>query len=196
MPQTPNSASAPYCSARQFLTCYSPAWVRDMLRATAAGPPPSYLAMCDPNNPAGARLLEHRSIAAGEIESACTVATRYTPADLNALTGMSQQLLVKLNAARAGWSLAQFLKPITARPDDVPFAKESWELLEMLKDGVRIFGFYESEAAGLPTVNPAQPSQLITPNVVSYANRLFPLAGVGRNGPWVNRNSANSGGAS
>lgn len=168
-----------------MLLCYAQGWLADMLRPYPSAPPPSYLAMCDTTNPAGARLYTHLKIGAGDIESACGQAARYTSEDLNALTGVSQELLIKLNAARAAWSLAQYLKPITARPDEVPGARESFEMLEMLKLGERIFGFYETQAAGLVAAQAANPSMLITANVVSYAQRLFPLAGLARNGPWV-----------
>lgn len=177
-PQTPDSSTAPFISAANFLRCYSPAIVGNLLRATPSSPDPSYLAMIDPANPAGDKLLFHLQIGAGDIELACTVAKRYTPADLNALTGVSRTILWKLNAARGMWSLAQFLKPITGRMEDVPFAKESAEILELLTNGERIFGFVESMEAGLPSVVPPNPAALLTPNPLSrISERLFPGSG-------------------
>lgn len=192
MSQTPHTSLTAYCTSSQLLACYAQGIVADLCRVSPNSPPPSYLALLDQTNPAGKRLYRHLKIGAGEIESACVVSRRYSTEDLKALTGVSQELLIKLNAARGFWSLANYLKPITSRPEDVPFAKESYDLLMLLRDGERIFSFYESEAAGLPTVNPAQPSQLLTANAVAYARRLFPLAGLNRNGPWVNQNSGNS----
>lgn len=180
MAQTPYSASSSYITAANFLECYSQSIVGDMLRATPDSPPPSYSAIIDPNNPAGARLYKHLKIGAGEIEAYCAVARRYTPDDLTALTGVSRELLEKLNAARGMWSLKQYLQPITARPDDVPFAKESAELLKLLGLGEMIFGFSQSMDAGLPSVVEAQPAALVTPNVISYAQRLFPTYGSNR----------------
>lgn len=177
MPQTSNSiatSETPYVSAAQFLQCYAKPIVADLCRVVPSAPPPSYLALLDQTNPAGIRLYQHLKIGAGEIEAACTVSKRYSPADLNALTGVSQLLLQKLNAARSMWSLAMYLKPLTARPEEVPMAKESAELMMMLKDGVLIFGFLESAEAGLPSVNAPSLPKLITPDVVSRANRLFP----------------------
>lgn len=194
IPQTPHTTDVPFAKAQDVLACYAQGIVADLCRVTPNSPPPSYLALLDNTNPAGKRLYKHMQIGAGEIQSFCSVSKRYTVEDLQALTGVSQELLIKLNCARAFWSLANYLKPITSRPEDVPFAKESYDLLILLRDGERIFSFYESESAGLPTVNEAQPSQLITPNVVGYARRLFPLAGLNRNGPWVNQNSGNRGG--
>lgn len=175
MAQTPFSAASSYINAPNFLLCYSQDIVGNMLRAGPNYPNPSYMAIIDPTNPAGARLQFHLNTGAGEIEAACSVATRYTPDDLAALRGVSQDMLWKLNAARGMWSLAQFLKPITARMDDVPFAKESTEILQMLQEGELIFGFRESMAAGLVAVQPAAPNQLITPNALGrVAPRLFP----------------------
>ena len=180
MAQTPDSATTPYITAANFLLLYSQDLVGDMLRVTPTSPPPSYSAMIDSNNPAGSKLLYHLKVGAGEIEAACFVAKRYTKADLQALTGVSQSLLQHLNAARGMWSLFQYLKPLTARPDDVPAVKESFELLTLLKQGELIFGFTESQEAGLPTVVAPQPSVLVTPDVISHARRLFPAAGINR----------------
>ena len=153
-----------------------------MLRAGPSYPNPSYCAMVDPTNPAGAKLQKHLNIGAGEIEMRCAVAQRYTPDDLNALTGVSLEILQKLNAARGYWSLAQFLKPITARMEDCPFAKESQEILQMLTEGQYIFGFRESMNAGLPDVQPPNLNALVTPDALSYVSgRLFPSSTFGRN---------------
>lgn len=183
MPQTSNSASAPYVTAQQFLLCYAPTIVADLLRplTNPTGPPPSYMAMVDPTNPAGQKLLYHMGMGAGEIESKCAIAKRYSPLDLQALTGVSQILLQKLNAARGMWSLCSNLKPLTARPDEVPMAAESAAMLEELKNGDKIFTFFETEDAGLPSVVPARPNYLLTPNVVARAYRLFPDSQLGRN---------------
>ena len=181
MAQTPNSTATPYISAADFLLCYSQSIVGDMLRASPQSPPPSYLAILDTTNPAGAKLDFHLKIGAGDIEAACAVSRRYTPEDLAALTGASQTLLKKLNAARGMWSLTQFLKPMTARLEDVPYAKESAEIIQLLCDGARIFGFDESMDAGLPSVQAPSQSQLVTPNALGYvAPRLFPGTQFGR----------------
>ncbi len=175
MPQTPFSSGAPYISNSNFLQCYAQDLVAGLLRSVPSAPPPSYLAMIDPANPAAKKLAFHTGIGAGEIESWCAKARRYTPLDLAALTGVSQEMLWKLNAARGFWSLAQTLKPITARMEDVPFAKESAEILKMLGDGEMIFGYQETMDAGLPVVQPPQQAALVTPNTLGHvAPRLFP----------------------
>ncbi len=186
MALTSNSASTPYLTAEDFLLCYAPTIVADLLRPATNpnAPPPSYLAMLDVTNPAGAKLYRHMGIGAGEIESACAIAKRYLPLDLQALAGMSQLLLIKLNAARGFWSLAQTMRPLTARLEDVPYAMESNEMLGELRDGQRIFTFDETEAAGLPTVVPPNPNRLVTPNLIARCNRLFPNNPIGNANRW------------
>lgn len=173
MAQTPNSTTAPYCDAATFLTFYAPQIVADVLRAGPDAPRPSYLAMLDSTNPAGAKLLKFLLLGSGEVEAACQVSKRYTPADLQGLTGASAALLQKLTAARTMWGVYQRLKPGSARPDEVPMARESDQLLTDLRNGEKIFAFVESQDAGLPAVVPANPGALVGPNVLSRAYRLF-----------------------
>ena len=177
---TPNSATSAYCNPVQFFDFYARELGADMLKANTGDPRPSYLAMIDNNNAAGVKLLVHLNRGAGEIEAACGIAKRYLPDDLQALTGVSLTLLRGLNAARALWSLYQNLKPGSARLEECPSAKESQELIKELRDGGMIFGFNETQDAGLPTVVQANPTSLLTPNVVSRALRLFPNYGMNR----------------
>lgn len=176
MAQHSNSSDVAYCTPAEMLLCYAPSIVADMLKppTVPTAPPPSYLAMIYPTHPACIKLTFHLKVGAGEIESACAIAKRYTPNDLAALTGVSQVLLKKLNAARGMWSLCQELKPLTAQPDVVPMAAESGELLKELRDGMKIFTFEETQDAGLPSVVPPNPAMLVTGNVISRAARLFP----------------------
>jgi hypothetical protein len=180
MPQTSNSSSSAYCSPEQFFTFYAPQLAADVLRAAPDAPRPSYLAMLDSANPAGAKLLTFLGKGAGEIEAACLVSSRYQPPDLLALTGVSLELLHGLNAARTMWALYQRLKPGSADPKQCPGAIESEALLDALRDNKRIFSFEETQAAGLPSINQASPGALLTPNVVGRAYRLFPQYGPNR----------------
>ena len=172
MAQTPLSTTTPYCSAAQLFTYHDPNQVADMLRdGTAARP--SYLEMLDPTSTAGSRLVSLLKAGSGRIESYCLIGRRYTPEDLQALTGASQEMLVKLNADVTFWMLAQRRQPMASDPRSVPGALEAQELLKMLRDGETIFGFEEAADAGLPTVVQANPGRLLTPNVVGRAVRLF-----------------------
>lgn len=179
MAQTPLSSDYPYCDAFGFFNFVAPQVAADVLRQYPEAPRPSYLAMVDPANPAGQRLLSYLQYGSGEIEAKCFVSKRYTPDDLRALTGDGLVFLQGLTAARAVWKAYQFLKPGAARPDDCPGAKESAAFLDLLGKGEAIFGLLETAEAGLPTVVQAQPSALLTPDVVTRVSRLFP--GYGQN---------------
>ena len=177
---SPNSSASAYCDSVTALKFVARQIWADNLREIPEAPRPSYLAMIDPANPAGDRLILYLNEGAGEIEAACGIAQRYLPADLAALTGVSQVLLQKINAARALWQGYQFLRPGSADQKACPGATESEELLKALRDGELIFGFFETQQAGLPEVKQAQPSKLLTPNVVGRAARLFPSYGMNR----------------
>ena len=185
MPQIPNSTATPYCNQFQFFDFYEYTILSDLFRPRL-GVPPSLLAMCDINNPAGKRTFGFLMEGAGEIESYCTQSSRYQPSDLTALTGASAVYLQKLNACRSMWAAYQRLKPGSARPDDCPGAKESMEALKALRDGATIFGFLETQAAGLVTVQPFNARALLPgqATVVKRAARLFPNYGInsGNNG--------------
>lgn len=181
MPQTPNSADTPYVTHAEVLDFYAKDIIADLLRTPQLNyPPPSYLAILDPDNYAYKKLLKHMMTGAGQIEAACGIAKRYDKLDLQALTGASAALLQKLNAGLAVWSLSQLMKPMTARVEDVPMAAECMKLLEELRDGAMIFSYYETQEAGLPKVIEANPGRLLTPNVVGQAIRLFPNYGLNR----------------
>lgn len=189
---TPASSPYPYCTSMQFFDFYSRQLAADMLRSAPEAPRPSYLAMLDPANPVGARLAYFLKKGAGEIEAACSKGHRYEPADLLALDGVSAVLLQGLNSARAMWGLYCRLKPGSARPQDCPMASESEALLKELRDGNLIFTFTEVQDADLPSVQPqGDPQQLLTANVVSRAQRLFP--GYGLNS-WPHRDNGGGNG--
>lgn len=179
-PQTSNSSLVPYVTAIQTFGFFSQKIIADMLKANTDSPRPSYLACIDPGNYFGKKWLQHIGFGAGEIESAVVVASRYTPLDLMALTGVSQTLLQGLNAARALWSAYKILKPGTARPEECPAAKESFEMLTQLRDGEKLFSYIESEQAGLPHVVPPNPYALFPGQgtIVPRLVRLFPRLGL------------------
>jgi hypothetical protein len=193
IPQTSNSSLVPYVSAIQTFGFFSQKVIADMLKANTDSPRPSYLACIDPNNYFGRKWLQHIGFGAGEIESAVVVASRYTPADLMNLTGVSQILLQGLNAARALWSAYKILKPGTARPEECPAARESFEMLTQLRDGEKLFSFQESEKAGLVAVIPPNPYALAPgqSTIVPRLVRLFPTYGINS---LLNRGGYNRGG--
>lgn len=152
---------------------HDPNQVGDMLRI-GDNPRPSIADMLNSTTPAGGVLYQFMLAGAGRIESVCLIGRRYVPLDLQALTGASQQMLVKLNCDVSFWMLNQRRQPVSSDPRNVPGALEAVELMKALRDGEAIFGFQESADAGLPEVVQASPNALLTPNVVRQAIRLFP----------------------
>ena len=133
MPQTPLSAATPYCAAADFLEYHDAAQIADWLR-DGPGPRPSRSALLDGTHPVGARLVKLLLASSGEVESACLVGKRYTPEDLQSLTGAGAEYLRKLTADLAFWRLAQRRTPMSADPEQVPGARQAIQEL----DGARL----------------------------------------------------------
>lgn len=177
MAQTPLSTSTPYATTSDLFDYHDSNQVGDFI-AQGSAPRPSLASMLDATSAAGKLLTRFGLLASGRIESTCLIGKRYTPADLQALLATataSRESLVKLCCDLMFWYCAQRKQPGTADPKNVPGALEALEMLKALRDGEAIFGFAESADAGLPAVVQAQPTQLLTPNVLCKARRLFPL---------------------
>lgn len=175
MAQTVLSTSTPYASVSDLFIWHDQEQVSNFVR-TGQNPPPSTAEMLDSTSAAGALLVKFGLMASGKVESTCLIGKRYVPADLQALTGASAEFLKKLVCDLWFWYLAQRRQPGTANPQNVAGALEALETLKALRDGEALFSFEESAQAGLPEVIQANPSQLITPNVVLTAQRIFPFA--------------------
>lgn len=173
MPQTPLSTSTPYCDVGDLFDYHDANQCADMLRQ-GGDPRPSLADMLNVSSTVGARLYRFLLAGSGKIESMCLIGKRYTPLDLQALTGGSQELLIKLNADLSFYMLCQRRQPGMSDPKSIPGASEALEALKELRDGGMIFGFVETADAGLPVVQQAQPNNLLTPNVLRKAVRLFP----------------------
>jgi hypothetical protein len=101
----------------------------------------------DPGSLAGDPTIEELlGAASGELESACGVGRRYTPADLAELSGNSAAYLRHIIAGLAyGYLLDRRGDPSLPVPAFVTAARDA---LERLKEGTAIFGFLETELAG------------------------------------------------
>lgn len=171
MAQTPAGTATPYCSAARLFQFHDWQQVADLMRDGDA-PRPTKLCLLDSTSNEGSQLYAILLAASGELEGACRVANRYSPADLAALTGSGLRRMEKVVADLAFWGCSQFRQPGSADPKDVPGALQAIEELDRLRDGERIFGFVESAAAGLPSTSEPDPSQ--RPNdVTALAGRLF-----------------------
>lgn len=88
--------------------------------------------------------------ASGWVESACGVGGRYTPDDLNALTGVGQEFLKELVCTIAVYLIMRrrrILVPDGMRGD----IERAFKTLEELRSGASVFGFVEVAAAGVGT---------------------------------------------
>lgn len=173
MAQTPNSTATPYCSAAVLFQFHDWQQIADMLR-DGESPRPTKMRLLDATSTEGAQLVNMLLAASGELESACQVGARYSPADLAALTGAGLLRLKKLTADLAFWLICEFRQPATADPKSIPGAAKALEALEQLKDGKRIFSFTESGTAGNPSVGTPDTSKMPDPgSILNRASRLF-----------------------
>ena len=174
MPQTPAGVAEPYLDAAGLFRFVAPEVAADSLRPAPDAPRPTRRAMEDPASVPGAILKDVLLAASGELESACRVGKRYSPADLSALTGSGLLHRNRVLAGLAAWRLQQRLKPGTADPRLVPGALEALAELDRLRDGDRVWGFEEAAAAGLPQVAPRpEPSRVSPPTPITAAGRFF-----------------------
>lgn len=100
-----------------------------------------------------AKLLRILDAAEGRLESACTVASIYTPSELAALTGTSLALAQEIIA---GLAMAALLRRRgTAKYSEIADrVKEYEDFLDRLRKGERIFGGSDDAIdAGLPEVD-------------------------------------------
>lgn len=100
-----------------------------------------------------AKLLKVLEAAEGRLESACTVASIYTPTELAALTGTSLALAQEIISSLAMAALLR--RRGTAKYSEISErVQECEEFLDRLRKGERIFGGNQDAIeAGLPEVD-------------------------------------------
>lgn len=188
--KTINSTTTPYCSASELFFYHDPQQCADMI-VDGTDPRPEVGEMLAPGSKYGSIIQRFLRTASGRVESACLIAQMYNPEDLAELynpthpanagkqNSASRETLVKLTADLCFWMLCQRRQPNAGDPRNVQGAVEAQQLLDQLRDGQRIFGFVETEEAGVgPVVQPPNPNQLVTPNVILKAARLLPGYGI------------------
>jgi hypothetical protein len=196
MPLTPNSAVSPYLSAQQFLTggFVDPRWVADKISVDGnrVGVNPdgsinvsAVAAYVPPGAPAGQPPTVQNILlmASGQVESACLRGGRYQVADLLGL--LPNPTAVPPVPATAGglflqWLVGTIAKCITfqLRPEPgvppLPECLQAMDWLEQLGNGTKIFGFAETQQAGVMTDVIDTPTIIQQRNeVVQDAYRLF-----------------------
>lgn len=151
MPQTPLTTATPYATAADLFVFHDWQQVGECLVDRGA-PTPQRATLTNTASPLGATLNRMLLAASGQLESACLVGKRYTPADLQALNGAGAERVKKLVCDLCFWQLRQRRQPGAADPKQVPGALEAHETLTALRQGVQVFGFLESAEAGLDAV--------------------------------------------
>jgi hypothetical protein len=139
---TPISSLAPYCSTTDFQNRFD---VGDIGRWISENPEePVSVAEFATNK----KLLAALNGASGDVEAACLVGERYMPGDLAALNGNSLDFLRDIVA----WLAFDRLTNIHPYAADHPkHYRVQWaeDVLQKLRDGIRIFAFQEQAKAGI-----------------------------------------------
>lgn len=173
MAQTPVGTAAPYLTAAELWAFVAPEVVGDSLRADADGPRPSRRALQDITRGPGLALYDLLLAASGEVNAAALAGKRYQVADLLALTGADRRHLLRVTAGLAAFLAASRLKPGTADPKLIPGVQFAWDELKRLRDGEHVFGFLETQEAGLPRVSDPDLNQTSGPAATTAAGRFF-----------------------
>lgn len=177
MPQTPLTSATPYATAVDLFVFHDPQQVGELLVDRGA-PTPQRATLVNTATPLGESLNRLLLAASGELERACAVGKRYTPTDLQALTGAGAEGLKKLVCDLAFWMLRQRRQPGASDPRMVPGAQQAAETLAALRKGEQVFPFEEAAAAGLDlAVGEPRGGQDLQGRVVPVTSRARPLFG-------------------
>ncbi len=145
MTMTINSGASPFCTPANFVVFFD--WRSFGQLASDTDIPLASSAALQ----GSAILAAQLSIGAGMIEMAVTVSARYDPTDLTALaagTTNSAYMLFELNAGLAAGGM--FGRRFEGAPPEIKEKVDAALLkLQALEEGVNIFGFSETQQAGL-----------------------------------------------
>lgn len=135
--KTPLTASSAYCSVDEVLKRIDKRTVADLVSDTGEAVEANTLTT-------NAELLAAMLDASGEVEAAAMKGSRYTPADLQALTGAAKARLCRILVRLTICFLYE------RRPDKGPIPevyKAALDQLEQLRSGEMIFGTVETHDA-------------------------------------------------
>src|SRR4051812_17481802 len=111
--------------------------------------------------------------ASGAVEAMCLIAGRYSPADLQSLTGVSQSFLKRIVCGIT----IQYLRWRRGimEPSTYPMYMEAMKWLDKLSDGEAIFALTDVQKAGLPHTERITPADLHskTPTRVTNNSRSW-----------------------
>lgn len=135
---TPTSSSTSYCTPAQALNFMDAAMVGDLVDDQGNQVTENELLT-------NAKFQACLDSASGELEMAALVGERYTPTDLQSLTGVMAVKLAEIVAWLAIPKLLGRRNPALEKYDQVEDARE---MLQAIRLGVRIFGLVEAQEAG------------------------------------------------
>ena len=136
---TPISGAAAYATPDDFLAAYDSRLIGQLVLDNNATASPADLLT---NTVVAAALAQ----ASGLVESACLAAGRYAAADLAALAGNGDAMLVRLVCDVAMWLLQTRRDP---RTEETTAYRSAKELLERLRQGEHIFPLSAQADAGV-----------------------------------------------
>ncbi len=142
MAMTPASSTAAYCTNAQALVFFDQSVWGDLCSNSGTRLTPTQLAT---DTTLTTLLLE----ATGQIEEAVSCGGRYKVADLQALQASTTAggiFLARMVATIAFWTATQRRYPQTIMPEGI---QRVYDAINMLRSGIGIFSFLETQAAGL-----------------------------------------------
>lgn len=161
--KTPLTASSAYCTVAEMLKRIDRRTVRDLVSDTGEAVEESSLTT-------NAELLAAMLDASGEVEAAAMKGARYTPADLQALTGAAKARLCRMLVRLTICFLYE------RRPDKGPIPevyKAALEQLEQLRTGEMIFGTVETSNAQTMDHEVETARQVETRDGTTFQTRRF-----------------------
>lgn len=171
MTKTVNSATTPYAAPADVANYAD--WV-PLARLCVDDPVGSQAQPTLTQFLALSRVAALLQAASGEIEAACERGERYSTADLQALLGPpltnGGALLKQLCVGLFAWECYKARSALQQVPD---VAKEARAMLQALASGEEIFGFLETEAAGIADVEKEDPQDVINREGVVYQARAY-----------------------
>lgn len=161
---TPNSSAASYATVTQLLQYHDQRQIADLVKDNDTR---------ETGVATNAYVLAALKRASGELEMACTMGKRYTPADLNAINGVSREALIGLVCDLAYWHLVKRRHP-GATLENVPGALTAYGILGQLRKGELVFGLLEQqEAALMETITRVPNDEEDRRRTVTQAMRFF-----------------------
>jgi hypothetical protein len=166
MAKTSNSSLTPYATPADMLLRFDANFIGELVRDDAGQSTPTQL-LTDPV------LINLLTRASGKAESIFCRAERYSPVDLQALTGNSVELLKDIVCVLA-IEYARFRRG-QKETGKYPLYDEVLSTLQDFADGNDIFPFIEVEAAGLPGTSVMQPADFFNdlPTLLTEQSRAW-----------------------